>query len=339
MSQQQIMDIAATNPTMTMAELLAQQRGEAAGASPFRSANGPPVLLLANVATTNAPASVPPPATTAALATVPLLAATAAQPVPAEPAPDINAFTEDNKEMTQFYAADKSAHTPIKQGDTSVARASNQSPNASSERAEVLANLFRGFNWLVEDPTRLFRIQYKYREEHKRIQRALMPDVVNASAEATTEQVHGKRSLPPRNMRGLVREEANKINDATAREIASLRSQLEKIKADLSDEPPAFKRAHAHENKNKNKNKNKSSNANGNKNKGSKKKGGGGGRPNKGFCRSRGRAAGKGTATQPRGRAVGSGKVSSNDKGKSNKNRSRSKSAGRKRASGTERRN
>ena len=243
--------------------------------------------------------------------------------------------------MAQFYAADNSAHTPNKSG-APAAHANGHNPAAnpaaSSGRAEVLANLFKGFSWLVEEPTHLFRIQYEYREEHKRIQRAMKSDAIDASAEEIAEQVHGERSLPPRNMRGLAREEAHKINDATAREIASLCSQLEKLKADLNDEPPASRRARAHASKNKNKSKNKGPRAATKNNKRSKNKGGGDGKP-KDFRRSRGKAAGKGAATQPRGRAAGSGSATSGGKGKPNKSRSHSKSAGRKRASGTGKRN
>ena len=191
----------------------------------------------------------------------------------------------------------------------------------------------------MEEPTRLFRLQHEYREEHKRIQRAMRSDAIDASAEEIAEQVHGERTLPPRNMRGLAREEAHKINDATAREIASLRSQLEKLRADLGGEPPASRRSRTRADKNKNKTRNKNPSANASDNKRSKKKRGGGGKTNEDFRRSRGKAAGKGAATQPRGRAAGSGSATSGGKGKPNKSRSHSKSAGRKRASGTGKRN
>ena len=60
----------AKRPSMTMAELTAQQQGSSAGASLFRLTNGAPILLLANGATTNTPAGAPPPAVTALPPTV-----------------------------------------------------------------------------------------------------------------------------------------------------------------------------------------------------------------------------------------------------------------------------
>ena len=201
LSQQQIMDFAAANPTMTMAELIAQQRGDAAGASPFHLTNGTPVLLLANVATTDAPTGARPPTIMAVPATAPPLAAMTAPPTPAEPIPNINAFTQDDEEMTQYYATNNSAHTSNKQDDASAARVTNQNPIAISGRARVLTNLFNGFNWFVAEPVCIFRIQYNYKEEHKRIHRAVMPDAINENAEAIAEQVNGERSLPPRNTR------------------------------------------------------------------------------------------------------------------------------------------
>ena len=74
-----------------------------------------------------------------------------------------------------------------------------------------------------------FKTQHDYKEGHKCIQKATIPQALDASAEAIADQVNGEHALPPQNMRGLFREEAHKINDVTEREIASLRSKLEKF--------------------------------------------------------------------------------------------------------------
>ena len=60
---------------------------------------------------------------------------------------DINAFTQEDEEMVQFYAADNSTHTSNKQDDTSASQTTNQKPSAISGRTEVLTNLFNDFKW------------------------------------------------------------------------------------------------------------------------------------------------------------------------------------------------
>ena len=86
----------------------------------------------------------------------------------------------------------------------------------------------------------------------------MMPDALDARAETIAEQVNGKRALLLRNMRGLAREKAHKINNATAHEIASLRSQVKNLRADIKNEPRgASKRARSNVNKNKGSNANK----------------------------------------------------------------------------------
>merc|ERR1711966_246681 len=96
-------------------------------------------------------------------------------------------------------------------------------------RAVVMAEMKKNFDRLVVEPIRWFHNQYTYREEHIRIQRVTLPQALETNAEDITAMVNADLALPPRNMRDLVRAEAHKVNDGNEREIASLRTQIEKL--------------------------------------------------------------------------------------------------------------
>merc|ERR1711966_565184 len=105
-----------------------------------------------------------------------------------------------------------------------------------SGRAVAMTEMKNNFDRLVVEPIRWFHNQCTYREEYIRIQRATLPQTLETSAEDIAEMVNADLALPPRNMRDLVLAKAHKINDGNEREIASLRTQIEKLQSKLGAE-------------------------------------------------------------------------------------------------------
>ena len=282
LSQKGMLEFAAANPEMTMAEVL-KQREEGGAAINLFGLNPPSHPLLTNG---------------------PELRAAAPAPAPAANAQNVNGLSQNND---TFYAAAEDADAMETNDATATAAAGVSIP---SGRSVVLTELYKNFGRLVIEPTRCFVNQHTYREEHIRIQRATLPQALESNAEDIAEQVNGERALPPRNMRGLVRAEAHKINDTTTSEIASLRAQVEKLTTESAKK------------KKKEKKKNKDTSAS----------------SKKDFHRSRGKAAATGSANHHRGRAAGPGNATKHGKRGSSRGRSRSRSVGRKGASSTKKR-
>ena len=129
----------------------------------------------------------------------------------------VNRLTQPNDD---FYATAGDAFT--EDADTSVKPAVN-TPVPSS-RSVVLTELFKNFERLVTEFTCWFVHQYHYKQEHIRTCQVILPQDLEVNAEDIAKQVNNERALFPRNMRGLVRVEAHKINNSTKREVASLRA-------------------------------------------------------------------------------------------------------------------
>merc|ERR1711966_298851 len=131
---------------------------------------------------------------------------------------DVAGLTQNSDE---FYVLDKDDNAAMHVDVTAAV--------IPSGRAVVMTEMKKNFDRLVVEPFCWFHNQYTYREEHIRIQRATLPQTLETNAENITKMVNADRALPPRNMRNLVRAEAHKINDGNEREIASLRTQIEKL--------------------------------------------------------------------------------------------------------------
>ena len=197
------------------------------GARPFRKTDNTPILLLANGSALGARVGSLPPAAPASVRS------------PTAVDQGIAPLTQEDQEIAKFYAANNGAHTPKTQNNAAVVPTGDASPSTR----------------LVEDPLRWFLDYYNYKEEHKRIQHATLPQALDKSTEAIDNQVNGERALLPLNMRGIVREEAHKINNTKDRKIASLCSQLKNLKTKIKDDPRGASKKHARANTNKNKRK------------------------------------------------------------------------------------
>ena len=84
------------------------------------------------------------------------------------------------------------------------------------------------FNGLVSEPARLFHKQYQSAQETNRILTAITPVALEHSSEDIAAEVNDERAVTPKNLRGIVQIEANKITKDLERKVVSLQSMLDK---------------------------------------------------------------------------------------------------------------
>jgi hypothetical protein len=301
---------------MTVAQLIQAQ--QMAGTS-FASASGAPVLYLMPpppaLPTPNKPGG----GTNATNLAIAQLSATANERPPRAP-PDTDVEMDGGGIIFDYGTPSPSpaAASPSTQGRRAVhppppptpapppARVPHVSPTPGGEPiiasgvGALLGSMEKCFDGLVTEPARLFHEQYQQSQETKRIIAATTPVALEHSAEDIAAEVSEERAVTPKNLRGIVRLEANKITKDLERKVASLQAKLDKQEGCTS---------------------------------GTKKNS-----KNKKDFRRSGKAAATDSATKTRKGVGGPGNATSSNVKGSAKSRSKNKSSGSKQASSTKKR-